>query len=223
MRSLWLRYAFATVLALALPYGTRQGLAAPWKLCTDVTGGIQPGVGVGPIRLGMPLGSIARILKGKPIPLHAVGTNGYVSTLYYDQYENLPSNPTAPGRYLFGWPPRLTDLTVDMGNGGIVAVDFGRSDVPGCSLRGDIGFGSSPNDLVAALGEPDLHSQAPGNTWFIYDRLGIRFTFNTIGMDLKYGVHRTEPDAVIRMTVFKNNQFCAIYPQVCDEYSFHIP
>lgn len=149
---------------------------------------IEPGVGVGELKLGMPVSEVSKILGTPPIPIRnysektsPAGTNG-------SKWTKLNYYP-------------VLDLSVVAQNSIVVEIRIGPGtpNTEGCHTKEGIGIGGRMSKKIAkAYGKPDAEMPTALNAKFVvYNDRGVNLVVNKQG-------------ALVRLALFAPGTFCAL-------------
>lgn len=182
----------ATARALMLTGGLIVCLALPGRALSAPALGpcggharVDPGAGVGPLRLGMPVADVERLLGTPPMPVR----QGTVAGVPWEDW------------YFF---PR-TDVEVFAKDSAVVQIVLGAGtpDTRGCATAEGIQLGSPAAALRAAYGAPDgvsiVRNQGGGQViaFWVYDKRGLQVILDT-GND------------VLGLEIFTSGTFCSV-------------
>ncbi len=118
---------------------------------------ITPGVGIGPVRLGMHIADIAKIL-GTPKP--AAKFRG-------------PVLPTPEGAVVYSWPDAHLVAETDAA-GFIYWVSV--TDHPTAATSDGLKYGSSAGEVRTRMGDPSRSLPVDDTLRLVYDQRGVQFT-----------------------------------------------
>jgi hypothetical protein len=210
---------FAIVLALGMGVeaGAAHAQARPDTgiLCPSPDDAIRPGESIGPIAIGMTIRQASQTLHAKFVPSgvsqngRPVGRNGQDISVTPDHswtwsapfFEPHP----IPGLVLTTHGDRIVMVSLSSNAG--LAVALGQHPVPSpfavCRTKRGLHLGNTKEDVRTMYGEPPSTNDFGGNTYWLYNDLGL-----LVGFDWVTAGAQHSPVTVTTIAVFTAGRFC---------------